>query len=320
MKKLGLVLAAAMIAGPAMADNQDVKVSGQIFANYMMNQDLNKETGFTVDRARATVDGMFNESWMAQIVLEGKTADTTTAKSSFFVKKAFIQGKDIFNAGDHVRFGAGSNAWKDLMYKHSKNRWIEKVALHDRSYSAGEVAGVRYGNFSNAFKYSVSLHSGNDDSTGATGQDDDATGIELYLGYAFNDAMGLHVLVNNDAEEKKTGAADKRDTTAVAFNYNAHGVDALIEMAQLKVGSADARSTTKAMVSYNYSDNKGVYLGLQNHNKDEETASSVKSNTIAGHYWTLAKGLKTGVFYNMQKASTSANDQNTLLWKWEAKF
>lgn len=311
MKKLGLIVVAALIAGPAMADNHGTKVSGQIFADHLISGDGgNKDkVGFSIDRARVKVDHMFNDSWMGHIAVEGKNQGST------FIKKAYVKGMNVFTKGDHFRFGVASNTWKDVLYTKIDNRWIEKVGAHALSYNNDENSGLRYGNFSKAFKYSLGIHSGTEAATD-DGKADDAYGMELYLAYDFNKMMGLHIMLDNRAEDKAKNA--KQESTSVAFNYKRDKVSAIIEHAQFKVGTADARSFTALMVDYKYSDKNGVYASMRNHNTEEEAVSG-KSNMVVGHHWMLAKGLKTGLFYSVAKPSTG-DDTTAITWKWEAKL
>lgn len=317
MKKLGLLVVAALIAGPAMADNHDVKVSGQVFANHLLSggDALKDRVGFAVERARVKVDAKFNDTWKAHVAVEG----TNVKANGTFVKKAYIKGKSVFQKGDHFRFGVAGNTWKDMLYKKSKNRWIEKLGVHALGYNNSENHGFRYGNFSNMFKYSVAIHNGTEDATVA-GQVNEQYGMEAYLGYDINKAMGLHLLIDNRAEAKKNTTANKEELTAFAFNYNAHMLDAVVEYGKYKNGTADDRSFTALFLTYNYSDKNGVYASMRNHDSKEEAASNAKSSMTVGHQWMLAKGLQTGLFYNAVKGDVAANDSNSVVWRWNAKF
>jgi hypothetical protein len=329
MKKIALLASAfALTAGSAFADNHDVKVSGQVFANYHMNQSedfsspAGKSNGFNVDRARLKVDAKINDTWRSHLAIEAKQG---TDNSAYWIKKAYLHADKMFMDNDYFRFGVTSNLYKDNVYKHVSTRWIEKIGGDSANNAKGEHAGLRWGMKANKFHFALDYHNGHQDNK-TSGTADEVTGLAIFASYHINDMMGLHLYNNSNAEAKSGTAASKTDVTSLAFNYNHSMFDTLFEYTSKKTDTAGAKTekNMRLTLDYKYADKKSVYLSYNNFNDDNDSADVTKSQIVVGPTFTLAKGLKTGVFYTMATVEKDANpnneDEKSIDWRWEAKF
>lgn len=324
MKKLSVVLAASLIAGASYAQDAGTKVSGQIFTKFTNSlsdsASGNKVKGFDVDRARVNVDSSINENWKAHIAVEAAQANNTNT-STFFIKKAYLQGSGIFAENDFFRTGITSNMYKDYVYKVVSTRWIEKIGGDYKDLN-GEHTGLRYGAKMGDFTAAVEIHNGEQDNK-KSGTTDEAIGTAIYASYKMMDSLSFHLFLNSNAEAKEV-ANSKETTTSLAVGYNHSMFDLLFETTKFDNDGTATPMNTRLTLDYRFTDMVNAYLSVNSFKDDDgndATASTVKTKVVVGPSFNLAKGLKTGVFYSLSTPEDSnAEKIKSISWNWEAKF